>query len=111
MILKLKKLKYIIKNVTLLTGSISLLSHLDIIRLLERALRRSNLPVSYSNGFHPLPRLQIALALPLGVEEFGEWMDIDFTEKMQPESMRNTLQSALPQELKQIKAEQITNTF
>ena len=56
----------------------NLLSHLDVMRLLERALRRSQLPVSYSEGFHPLPRITIALALPLGVEAFGEWMEIDF---------------------------------
>ena len=49
-----------------------LLSHLDILRLLERGLRRSKLPVSYSAGFHPLPRLRIALALPLGIEALGE---------------------------------------
>ncbi|MFM7515090.1 MAG: TIGR03960 family B12-binding radical SAM protein, partial [Cyanobium sp.] len=50
------------------TGSLALISHLDLLRLLERALRRTGLPVSFTGGFHPLPRLQVALALPLGVE-------------------------------------------
>ena len=49
------------------TGSLALISHLDTLRMLERALRRSGLPVSFSGGFHPLPRLQLALPLPLGV--------------------------------------------
>ncbi len=79
------------------TMPMHLISHLDLIRLLERALRRSELPVSYSGGFHPLPRLQIALALPLGVEGLGEWMDIDFFEDINPGTMKDTLQKHLPQ--------------
>ncbi len=78
------------------TSPMNLLSHLDLLRLLERALRRSKLPVSFSAGFHPLPRLQIALALPLGVEAFGEWMDIDFSEQVEAEYVRQKLQINLP---------------
>ncbi len=78
------------------TMPMHLISHLDLIRLLERALRRSELPVSYTGGFHPLPRLQIALALPLGIEGLGEWMDIDFFEEINPVIMKDTLQKYLP---------------
>ena len=81
------------------TTPIDLISHLDIVRLLERALRRSQLPVSYSGGFHPLPRVQIALALPLGVKAFGEWMDIDFFQEVDAESVRKILQENLPKGL------------
>ena len=45
------------------TGEMALLSHLDLVRMLERALRRSQLPVSCTGGFHPLPRLQLAQCL------------------------------------------------
>ncbi len=86
------------------TSPMDLLSHLDIVRLLERALRRSKLPVSYSEGFHPLPRLQIALALPLGIEGYGEWMDIDFFKEVDAEQVRQTLQDHLPIGFKLIKA-------
>ncbi len=78
------------------TNPMHLISHLDLIRLLERALRRSQLPVSYSGGFHPLPRVQIGLALPLGIEGLGEWMDIDFFQEVNPLSMKKKLQSSLP---------------
>jgi len=78
------------------TKPVDLLSHLDIMRLLERGLRRSKLPVSFSEGFHPLPRLQIALALPLGVEAFGEWMDIDFHEEVDAAKAKQQLQASLP---------------
>ncbi len=78
-------------------GSLALLSHLDLARLLERALRRSQLPVSFSGGFHPLPRLQFALALPLGVEAEGEWLDLEFAQVCPPEEVLARLQAQLPQ--------------
>ncbi len=87
------------------TKPLNLLSHLDLLRLLERALRRSQLPVSFSEGFHPLPRMQIALALPLGVEAFGEWMEIDFFKNLEAEEAQKTLQKHLPKGLKLISSE------
>ena len=78
------------------TGSMALLSHLDLMRLLERALRRSGLPISFTGGFHPLPRVQIALALPLGAEADGEWMDMEFTEALDPLKLQQGLQPLLP---------------
>ena len=78
------------------TGSMALLSHLDLMRMLERALRRSALPISFTGGFHPLPRIQIALALPLGAEADSEWMDLEFTRPLAPELLLQTLQGLLP---------------
>jgi radical SAM-linked protein len=77
-------------------GSLALISHLDTLRMLERALRRSGVPVSFTGGFHPLPRLQLALPLPLGVEGGGEWMDLEFVESVDPAAMRERLQPQLP---------------
>jgi radical SAM-linked protein len=78
------------------SGSLALISHLDTLRLLERALRRSGLPVSFTGGFHPLPRLQLALPLPLGVEGLGEWMDLEFVDCVDPAAVRSRLQAELP---------------
>jgi radical SAM family uncharacterized protein/radical SAM-linked protein len=86
------------------TGSLALISHLDLLRLLERALRRTGLPVSFSGGFHPLPRLQVALALPLGVEGTGEWLDLEFTEAVDPAAVRARLQAELPPGLQLLSA-------
>ncbi len=86
------------------TGLMKFLSHLDLVRLLERALRRSNLPISYTGGFHPLPRVQIALALPLGIEAYGEWMDIHFSELIQPSQLIDILQKKLPEGFKLLNA-------
>ena len=77
-------------------GSMALLSHLDVLRMLERALRRSGLPVSFTGGFHPLPRLQLALALPLGAEAEGEWLDLEFLQAVDPAEARRRLQAELP---------------
>ncbi len=79
------------------TGSMALLSHLDLVRLMERALRRSALPVSFTGGFHPLPRVQFALALPLGAEADGEWMDIEFTRELDAVEVLQQLQPQLPE--------------
>ena len=79
------------------TGEMALLSHLDLVRMLERALRRSQLPVSFTGGFHPLPRLQLALALPLGAEADSDWLDLSFTEVVQPEQLMDRLVPLLPE--------------
>jgi radical SAM-linked protein len=78
------------------TGAMALLSHLDLVRLFERALRRAELPISFTGGFHPLPRLQLALALPLGVEAEGEWMDLEFIESVDAIEALNRWQQTLP---------------
>ena len=89
------------------TGSMALLSHLDLVRLLERALRRSGLPVSFTGGFHPLPRVQFALALPLGAEAGGEWMDLELAALREPERVRQELQAQLPEGFQLLAVQQV----
>ena len=52
------------------------ISHLDLMRLWERALRRASIPIAYSQGFSPHPKISIAAPLPIGVTSDGEFMDI-----------------------------------
>ena len=89
------------------TGSMALLSHLDLMRMLERALRRSALPISFTGGFHPLPRVQIALALPLGAEAKSEWMDLEFTRELEPNHFCSTLQPLLPEGIQLLAAAEV----
>jgi radical SAM-linked protein len=89
------------------TGSLALISHLDTLRLLERALRRSRLPVSFTGGFHPLPRLQLALPLPLGVEGRGEWLDLEFVQPLDPELALERLGAQLPNGFQLLSAQQV----
>jgi radical SAM-linked protein len=55
--------------------------------------------VSFTGGFHPLPRLQFALALPLGVEAGGEWFDLEFSGSVDPTGALAQLQATLPEGL------------
>ena len=82
------------------TGSLAWISHLDTLRLLDRALRRSGLPVSFSGGFHPMPQLRFALPLPLGVEGLAEWFELECWEQVDPTLARQRLQPHLPGELR-----------
>ncbi|MGO9854206.1 MAG: TIGR03936 family radical SAM-associated protein [Acidimicrobiales bacterium] len=57
-------------------GKVRFTSHRDVARLWERALRRSRLPVAYSQGFVPHPLVSFGLALPTGCESRGEYLDV-----------------------------------
>ncbi len=60
------------------TGTLRLLSHHDLMRCLERMLRRAALPFKTTAGFHPTPRVVFALPLPLGVVGLDEVVEIEF---------------------------------
>ena len=57
-------------------GKIRFTSHRDVARMWERALRRSRLPLAYSQGFVPHPLVSFGLALPTGCESRGEYLDL-----------------------------------
>ncbi|MCC6905156.1 MAG: DUF2344 domain-containing protein, partial [Anaerolineae bacterium] len=57
-------------------GTLRYIAHLDLARLWERVLRRAKMPLAYSQGFNPRPRLQLAAALPLGYTGMAEIVDI-----------------------------------
>lgn len=61
-------------------GKVRWISHRDIARCIERAVRRAELPVAYSEGFTPRPRIAFGLALPTGAESLAEYIDIDFAD-------------------------------
>ena len=74
----------------------ALLGHLDLMRLFDRALRRASIPLSFTGGFHPGPRIVPANALSLGITSSGEILDIDLTEELDPEAVRDRLAKELP---------------
>ncbi len=80
-------------------GDLTLISHLDLMRLLDRAIRRASLPISFSGGFHPGPRISPANALPLGMSSLGELVDFDLKRAMEPEVFRQKLAAALPEDM------------
>jgi radical SAM-linked protein len=62
-------------------GKVRWTSHRDVARMWERALRRIRLPVAYSEGFSPRPRLSFGLALPTGYESVAEYLDVEMDER------------------------------
>ncbi len=73
--------------------------HLDIMRSMQRALRRSGLPVSYSNGFNP--HILLTFASPLSVGAIGkrELMEVTLYEDVTPEAFLTAMNQALPPEM------------
>ncbi|WP_223050207.1 TIGR03936 family radical SAM-associated protein [Leptothermofonsia sichuanensis] len=80
-------------------GEMALLSHLDLIRLFDRAVRRAAIPIAFTGGFHPGPRISPANALPLGVTSTGEIVDFELTEPMDGADFQARLAAQLPAEL------------
>ena len=72
------------------------LSHLDLLRLFQRALRRASLPLDYSRGFNPRPRLSLAVPLPVGVTAAAEYADLYLREAVSPAYFLECLQQQLP---------------
>lgn len=77
-------------------GMLRYTGHLDLQRVWERTLRRSGLPILFSQGFNPLPKLQLAGALPLGIESSCEVMDFWLEGKMELLEIARQLKAALP---------------
>ncbi|HEY3267946.1 MAG TPA: TIGR03960 family B12-binding radical SAM protein [Armatimonadota bacterium] len=78
------------------TGLLRFLSHLELASVVQRALRRANLPVAMTQGFHPLPKLAFATPLPTGMESVGEWADVTLTAEVSPEEFAQRLNAVLP---------------
>ena len=75
-------------------GKLRWISHRDVARVWERALRRAEVPVAYSGGFSPHPRVSFGLALPTGAESLAEYLDVDLEGEATVSPA--TLTSALP---------------
>jgi radical SAM-linked protein len=80
-------------------GSMALLSHLDLVRLFDRVVRRAALPIAFSGGFHPGPRIAIANALSLGITSSHELVDFELTESLDINDFKQRLINVLPAEI------------
>ncbi len=78
-------------------GEMALIGHLDFARLMDRAVRRAALPIAFTGGFHPGPRISPANALPLGVTSTGELIDFELTEALDVDTFRAKLAAQLPE--------------
>jgi radical SAM family uncharacterized protein/radical SAM-linked protein len=77
-------------------GLLRFLGHLDIMRLIIRALRRAGIEMVYSQGFNPKPKLSFGPALPVGVSSEGEYADFESYDRLEPSETLRRLNGALP---------------
>lgn len=78
-------------------GAMRYISHLDLMRLFMRAMRRADLPLKMTEGFSPHPKLSIKRALKLGLESDNEEASIVLREFIKPEEFSERLQRQLPE--------------
>ena len=79
--------------------------NLDLHKMLERSIRRARLPLAYSQGYHPQPKLNLAAALPLGFASRAEVMDMWLNEEV--EDIIPALQANVPPGLTILRAEEV----
>ena len=77
-------------------GEIRFLSHLELVHLFYRASKRADLPLCFSEGFHPMPRIVFATALPVGMESLMEVVDVECEGKITPPEVMERLNRTLP---------------
>lgn len=81
-------------------GRIKFVGHLDLLRLFQRIIKSAKIPVAYSQGFNPHSLLYFAQALSVGITSEGEYMDIHLKEDVDPEWVKNQMNSILPEGLR-----------
>ena len=77
-------------------GALRHLSHLELGAALTRAMRRAALPLRYSQGFNPRPKVTFGPALPVGSEGYGEWLEVELCERRSAPAVAEQLAAALP---------------
>lgn len=87
--------------------AIKYVGHLDLARTWERALRRAGVPLAYSRGFNPQPKVQFASALPLGATGRQELMDVILTSPMAPKDFLEAVRPQLPAGLELLAVEEV----
>ena len=88
-------------------GALRYTGHLDLHKLWERAARRAQLPLAYSQGFHPQPKMNMAAALPLGFSSRCEVIDIKLEQDIPLDDLPTRLNETLPSGLQVVEVQQV----
>jgi len=86
------------------SGALIWLGHLDMMRTMERSLRRAKLPISYSKGFNPRPELVFALPAGVGIATKRDYVDVFLSEPVATEQFLSRLSTTVPRDLKVVEA-------
>ena len=90
---------------------VKFISHLDLLRLWQRALRRTGISLAYSQGFSPRPRISLAAPLAVGVTSQAELMDIFTAKWVSPHGFSSAVSQQLPPGIKVLQVYQIPPTM
>lgn len=93
------------------SGESRFISHLELATLFHRAAKRAGLPLCYSEGFHPMPRIIFATALSVGIESLSEIVDLELEGGIAPSEVMERLNQTLPPDIKIYEAVEIPLTF
>jgi radical SAM-linked protein len=77
-------------------GKVRFVSHRDVARAMERAIRIEALPVAFTQGFSPRPKVSFGLALAVGYESHAEYLDLELRDPVDPAGLPAALSAALP---------------
>ena len=87
-------------------GSLQFISHLDLNRTMKTVMIRAGIPIKYSEGFNPHPKMVFALPLSIGAESVTELLDFKITRPMSKEELITRLNNAFPPEMRVLDAYQ-----
>ncbi|MHC4267946.1 MAG: TIGR03936 family radical SAM-associated protein [Planctomycetota bacterium] len=90
-------------------GSLRFISHHNLMKLFERAIRRAGISVKMSEGFNPRPKIAYPLALPVGIKGLDEKLDMELCEWMEVSEIETKLKKQLPENLQVTSVEPLSN--
>ncbi len=88
-------------------GSLRFISHHNLMKLFERAIRRAEIPIKMSEGFNPRPKIAFPLALSVGIKGIDEKLELELCEHMQVSEIKSRLKKQLPQSIQITSVDQI----
>lgn len=91
-------------------GNMRFISHLDIMRLFQRALKRKNIKLRYSEGFSPHPKMSIVQPLSLGYTSIGEYIEFETSEDISCDEIKLRLSEAMPPGMEIISCTELKET-
>ncbi len=91
-------------------GDMKYLSHLELMKTFQRAFRRMNIPLEYTKGFSPTPKISFASPLLVGIESISEYMDVEIKEAIDINNILDTQKEILPRGLEIIEIKEVEKT-
>nr|WP_312579078.1 TIGR03936 family radical SAM-associated protein [Sedimentibacter sp.] len=86
------------------TGNLKYISHLDVLRFIQRSVKRANIPAKYSEGFNPHMKTSFGFPLSLGNESIGEYFELELNEKIDADDFIIQMNNVLPKEMQILKS-------